>query len=76
MTNKKTETYKIVLEYLKSNSPCTISEILLEVLKWKILDSPKKDIRNCLNDLRKQGLASTEFDKEIKTRYFSVIEKK
>ncbi|MCK4525311.1 MAG: hypothetical protein KAU07_02660 [Candidatus Andersenbacteria bacterium] len=75
MINKETEIYKIVLEYLKSNSPCTTSEILLEALKWKILDSPKKDIRNCLNDLRKQGLARTEFDKETKTRYFSVIEK-
>jgi hypothetical protein len=76
MTNKEAETYKIVLEYLKNNSPCTISEILLEVLKGKILDSPKKDIRNCLINLRKNGLVISEFEKETKTRYFSAIEKK
>ena len=72
----RTKTCGMVLEYLRSNDCCTVNEILLEVLKKKILDSPKKDIRNCLSDLRKQGLVKTEFEKETKTRYFSAVEKK
>ena len=84
MTNKiierkrpaRTKTCGMVLEYLRSNDCCTVNEILLEVLKGKILDSPKKDIKNCLINLRKNGLVISEFEKETKTRYFSAIEKK
>ncbi len=73
MVNKE-KVSQIVLDYLKNNGLCTIDEMSIALVEKKInFDNPRKDIRDCLSNLRKNGLVESKFNKETKTRHFSII---
>ena len=72
MVNKE-KVSQIILDCLEDD-PCTIDEISVALIRKKIkLDSPIKDIRDCLGNLRKNGLVESKFNKKTKTRHFSII---
>ena len=72
MVNKENVS-QMILDCLEGN-PCTIDELSVALIRKKIkLDNPIKDIRDCLGSLRRKRLVESKFDKETKTRHFSII---
>ncbi|MCK4592383.1 hypothetical protein KAT63_02995 [Candidatus Parcubacteria bacterium] len=69
---------KIILEYLKDNSPCESKRLQNEVREQRDFKESIVDIRSCFAELIKSELISSETDRIEGSiiRYFSYIEPK